>query len=270
MKIGAHHVASMYLIVIALLVALAGIAAYSAGIFPVSLVAAVLACILMELALVRAQGKKLRLPMSAIITGLIIGSVAPITAPILLVILASAIAESTKFFIKLKSRNVFNPAAIGLLVALILFGVGDEWWASPSIHFHGLLVPLAGILIISAWQSRRLFVGLAAAAIATIGTAALSGFFEIGLLTSALAVNYYFVFLMATDPKTSPNSIPGQILYGSMVSALALILIMAHVQYSLLIALALANLSYAAFRVFYKPVLSRTQTGTAAEIVQPS
>jgi enediyne biosynthesis protein E5 len=270
MKIGKYNIGRVYLILIALLCVLAAVAAYSTRTFPLSIFVAVAACILIEVALAKLSGKRLKMPISAIITGIIIGSVAPITVPFAVVVLAALLAESTKFFIKIKSRNVFNPAAIGLLVALILFGIGDEWWASPTMHFHGFLIPLSGILIISAWQSRRLFVGISAAVVAAIGIAAASGFLEIGLLTSVLAVNYYFVFLMVSDPKTSPNNMLGQIIYGAGVSASAMILVATHIQYALLIALLLANVCYAAFRFLYKPAASKYEAHAAVPNLQPT
>lgn len=254
MKIGSHHVAWMYVVTIALLVAIAAVSAYLAGTFPTSLIVAVVACILIDLAVEAVKRHKRRIPVSAIITGLIIGSVAPITAPILLVVAASLVAELTKFFIKAKGRNVFNPAAVGLLAGLLLFGLGDEWWAASSIHAYGFVIPIAAILILAAYEAKRLVAGLSAAAVAAVGIASISGlgFSAGGIIASVLTVNYYFVFLMVADPKTSPNKVTGQLAYGVGVAALALLLVMARVPYPLLIALVLANVCYAAFRLFYR------------------
>ena len=270
MKIGSHHVAWMYVVTIALLVAIAAVSAYLTGIFPTSLIVAVVACILIDLAVEAANGHKRRIPASSIITGLIIGSVAPITAPIFLVVAASLIAELTKFFIKAKGRNAFNPAAVGLLVALPLFGLGDEWWAASSIHAYGFVIPIAAILVLSAYEAKRLVAGLSAAAVAAVGMAAISGLgFSAGvIIASVLTVNYYFVFLMVADPKTSPNKPIGQLAYGVGVAALALFFVIAHVPYSLLIALVLANVCYAAFRLFYRDTPVKGVHGTNASPAQ--
>jgi Na+-translocating ferredoxin:NAD+ oxidoreductase RnfD subunit len=249
MRGGGHHLAKMHLVTIALLLALAAFGAYSLGIVPVALAVAVIACVAVEFALVKVGGHRFRFPLSAVITGLIIGSVAPINASLLLVIVAALIAELTKFFLKAKARNVFNPAAVGLLVALVAFGAGDEWWAASSLHVYRVLVPLAALLIISAYEARRLPLALVATAAITVGIAALSA---VGPLASLLALNYYFVFLMVADPKTSPNKVSGQVQYGIGIAAFVLVLMFARVPYPLLAALLLANILYAGFRVLYR------------------
>jgi Na+-translocating ferredoxin:NAD+ oxidoreductase RnfD subunit len=244
----------MYVVTIALLLALAIAGAYQAGAFPLALVAAVATCVLVEFAISKLKKHGYRIPLAAIITGLIIGSVAPLSVPVAVVVLAALVAEFTKFFVKAKARNIFNPAAMGLLVALIAFGAGDEWWASPSFHVYGLLVPLAAVLLISAYEARRLHLALTVAVVLAIGAAALSGFaFSAGgLLASFLSANYYFAFLMATDPKTSPSRISGQVAYGIGIAVIALVFIWARLSYPMLVALVLGNIFYALFRVFYR------------------
>ena len=72
-------------------------------------------------------------------------------------------------------------------------------------------------------------------------------------VAALLSVSYYFTFLMVADPKTSPNKYTGQIIYGAAVAGLALLLIIAHAPYPTLVALMAMNLTYAAFRIFYRP-----------------
>jgi Na+-translocating ferredoxin:NAD+ oxidoreductase RnfD subunit len=263
MRIGNHHMARMYLLTIALLVVLAVVGAYQAGKFPLALICAVVSCVLIEFVVVKATKKTFRVPLVAIITGLIIGSVAPITASILLVVLACFIAEATKFFLKAKSRNIFNPAALGLLIALLIFGVGDEWWATPTIHAFGFMIPIAAILIISAYEVKRLPLALVATVSTAIGVVITSGFgLSAGsLLTAFLTINYYFIFLMVVDPKTSPTKVSGQVIYGIGIALIALLLILVRIPYPLLLTLVVANAFYAIFRVFYK-VKSVTKANT--------
>jgi len=250
----------MYLSTIVLIVILAIAGAYGVRTFPLALVVAVVSCVIIEMAIVKVTGQKPRVPLVAIITGLIIGSVAPIDASFFLIIAACLIAETTKFFLKAKGRNIFNPAAIGLLVALVAFGAGDEWWAAVSVHAHGLLIPLAAILIIAAYEGRRWIAGLSAAGVGAVGIIILSGtgLSGAGVVASILSVNYFFAFLMVADPKTSPNAPAGQILYGVGIAAISALLLFAHVPYSLLISLIVANIVYALFRVFYKSESHKT------------
>jgi Na+-translocating ferredoxin:NAD+ oxidoreductase RnfD subunit len=252
MKVGSHHLGRMYLVTIALLVILAGIGAYGARTFPSGLVVAVVSCVLIELVIVKINKQKMKVPLAAIITGLIIGSVAPISVSLIVVIAASLIAEITKFFLKSKARNILNPAAVGLLVALALFGTGDEWWAAPSIHIYGLLIPLAVVLIVAAYEARRIPTVLVATAIMAVGFTALagSGFSAAAVLVALLSVNYYFVFLMVADPKTSPNRMSGQLVYGIGIALFALGFTFLRMPYPLLVTLVIANLLYAGFRKF--------------------
>ncbi|MDE1865365.1 MAG: RnfABCDGE type electron transport complex subunit D [Candidatus Micrarchaeota archaeon] len=127
MKLGGHHIAMMHLVALILLVALAAYGAYASRVFPVSLIVAVVSCCLIDMAIGFYHKKGQRVPWSALITGVIIGSVAPIAAPVLLVVVASLVAELTKHFLKMRSRHFLNPAVAGLLVALPAFGAGDEW-----------------------------------------------------------------------------------------------------------------------------------------------
>ena len=232
----------------------------------VALLAAVASFVLVDLAIVKARKQRFRVPLSAIITGLIIGSVAPISASLPLIVAAAMVAELTKFFIKAKARNVFNPAAVGLLVALAAFGAGEEWWAAPSIHIYGMLVPLAAILVISAYEARRLPLTLVAVVIGAVGLTALSGFgiSAGGFLASLLAVNYYFIFLMAADPKTSPNNMYGQAIYGMGIAIFATAFVWWHLPYALLLSLALSNAIYAAFRVLHRPGTKAAASTAAA------
>ncbi len=265
MKLGGHHLGRMYVITIALLLLLALVGAYGLNTFPWALVVAVVTCLLIEFVIVKIKKQRYRIPLPAIITGLIIGSVAPINASLLVVVVAALIAEATKFFLKAKGRNIFNPAAVGLLVALAVFGAGDEWWASPSLHLYGVLIPLAIVLIVSAYEARRLPVALVVAGVVSVGVVALSGiaFSAAALLASFLAVNYYFVFLMVSDPRTSPNKMSGQVIYGIGVALFALVLVWTRLPYSLLIALVVANALYAAYRVFNREK-TKAHTGIAA------
>jgi Na+-translocating ferredoxin:NAD+ oxidoreductase RnfD subunit len=252
MRIAGRHLGKMYLVTIVLLLALAAVGSYGARSFPWALVAAVMACVLSEFVIVKLMRQKYRIPLSAIITGIIIGSVAPINTPMTMVIVAALIAEVTKFFLKVKARNVFNPAALGLIVALVVFGAGDEWWAAPSIHVYGLLIPLAAVLVIAAYEGRRLYLALAAAVVLILGLAILSGGLLVvgGILASARSVNYYFVFLMATDPKTSPSKRSGQVAYGIGVGLISLTFMWVRIPLPLLDGLVVANLGYALFRTF--------------------
>ncbi len=254
MKILNHHIARMYVLMILLLSIFATASSYALREVPLALIAAVISTSVAEAAITRFYLKRSpKIPYSAIITGLIIGSVAPINAPILLAVLASAIAMLSKFFIKAKSTNILNPGAIGLLIGLAAFGAGDQWWAAGNFNVFGVLIALTPIFIISAYEARRAVSGLSFVAVTIIISLIISrsaGLASIsGLLAVLTSVNYLFAFVMVTDPKTSPHNKGLQALFGGGVASAAAALVIYGIPYALLIALLAGNMLYATYRI---------------------
>ncbi len=160
MKILGQHVARMYVLTIILFTILVAISSFGFGQIPYALIAAVIFTSIAEAAIVKFYMKQgAKIPFSAMITGFIIGAVAPINAPIILVFVASMIAVASKYFVKIKNTNIFNPAALGLLISLAIFGLGDQWWAATSYNIYGILVSFSLVFIISAYEAKRLVSG---------------------------------------------------------------------------------------------------------------
>ena len=255
MRIFGHTVARMYISAIVLLIFLAGASSYLLQEFPYALIAATLACAIIEIAIVKYyQKQKFRIPFSGIITGLIIGCVAPINVPLLPILVACAIAIASKFFIKVKSANVFNPAALGLL-ALGLLSIGSSWWGTSSVNVYGVALSLSIVLVIAAYECRRLPLAFSFI-IASVALSIAASPIGLGNATVAiLGVNYFFAFLMLTEPKTSPPKKVAQAVYGIYVAVLyfALITLLAHSSIyfgalSIFAALLIGNITYAIYR----------------------
>lgn len=250
MKIFNQAIGAMYLWSILLITAVAAIASYSLGQFPFSLVFSVIVCAAAEILVTKFYLKRAaKVPFSGIITGLIIGAVAPIGAPLLAVLVASVAAILSKFFIKVKSSNVLNPAAFGMLVGLGIFSIGDSWWVSSSISILGVVVILTPIMIVLAYEAKRLYVAMASLAtvfaIAIITSRAVSlTSLEVGLLS----INYFFLFVMLVEPKTSPHKTGAQLTYGFAIVVLYYVLGAAGVPYATFAALLAGNIVYAFYR----------------------
>ena len=252
MKILNKPVASMHLWAIALLSALAAISSYTLRTFPLPLLIAVAVAAVSETMLRQFYLKQpFRVPYSGLITGLIIGSIAPINSPVLLVIIAVAVAVASKFFIQYRSSNIFNPAAIGLIVSLALFRIGDEWWVASNYNIFGVAVTLTPVLVILAYEARRLPAALAFAAVSFIIVLALSGFQNISstwFLTALFGINYYFAFVMLVEPKTSPNGRNIQIVYGAALALALFAFTYLRVPYPILVTLLIGNIAYLLYR----------------------
>lgn len=252
MKVLGHTVARMYITVIVLLLFLAGASAYLLGEFPYQLIFAVFACAILEILVSKYyQKQKVKIPFSGIITGLIIGCVAPINVPLIPVFVACAIAVLSKFFLRMKGSNVFNPAALGLF-GLAILSIGSSWWATTTVSVYGVAISLSVVLVIAAYECRRL--SLAFSFIITSALLSIVGSppFTLGNVAIAfLSVNYFLAFIMLTEPKTSPPKRNVQIVYGIYVAVIYVILVILLPpklyisQMVVFAALLLGNLTYA-------------------------
>lgn len=243
----------MHAFTIILFIALISISSYSLGQIPYALIIAVISTSLLEVAVIKFYLKQSpKIPFSAIITGLIIGSVAPINAPILLVVIASVVAVLSKYLIKIRSLNIFNPATLGLLVSLAIFGIGGDWWAASSYNVYGLLISFAPLFIISAYEARRATSGLSFVAttfIIGLILAKSGNLVPVGyMLNILLNINYLFAFVMVVDPKTSPNKKSLQVVFGGAIAVIAALFTSYGIAYPLLISLLIGGLAYSAYK----------------------
>ncbi len=273
MRILGQHLGRMYIASILLLLIAAGASAYMLGRFPYLMLVSVAVSAATELALSRYhKHRKLQIPYSGIITGLIIGSIAPLGVPMIPLVMASVIAVGSKFLLKLKHVNIFNPAAFGMLFGLGLFSIGGSWWATGSVNIYGATVSVSVIMIIAAYEARRLPLGLSFAASMIIISMLSTGQIGIGSLWYALlGINYLFAFLMLTEPKTSPAKPLHQVAYGVYVALVYLAITFAGsnnawvAQQAILISLLVGNLTYALVRVWGGRIVLRISTSSVGK-----
>ena len=257
MKISGHIISPMYLWAIILLTAVAAVSSYTLHIVPYSLILAVVIAVILDFAIGRFYLKhRFRIPLTAIITGLIIGSVAPTNASIPFVVLAVFVAILSKHLIKFKHSNIFNPAVLGLVAGLLVLGVGTEWWAAATYNFYAVTISLTPILILLAYLSKRFTSALsylAAILVITVVTTDLLGSLSVGpLISTIFGLPFFFAFAMLTDPKTSPHKRYPQILYGVGVAILSTAIALFRVNSPMLFALLIANLFYLGYRYSLK------------------
>lgn len=247
-------VARMYKTTIILLFFIIGTTSYYLHVFPFSVIVAIIACTAIEITATKLYLKKrYEIPYTAIITGMIIGCVAPSNASVLILVLASAIAVLSKIFIRLKSTNIFNPAALGLLVALALFGIGDNWWVASPIPVYGMLVTITPLLVICAYEARRLILGISFAVTSFAASLLTNGFIATHsfgtFVTAVISVNFFLAFIMVSEPKTSPNKNYVQMFYGISIAAVVSIMGFYKVPYAMLIPIIIGNMAYAIYRL---------------------
>lgn len=160
-------------------------------------------------------------PRSPLISGLSLCLLLRANDPWLMV-LTPALTIFSKFILRWKNKHIFNPTNFGLVVIMLLT---DQAWVSPgqwgSQAFFGfLLVCLGGLVIHRATRSDVTYAFL------LFYTAIL--FSRALWLGDPLSIPWHqlqngafliFAFYMISDPRTTPNSRVGRILFALLVAA---------------------------------------------------
>ncbi len=135
---------------------------------------------------------------------------------------AAAAAVASKFLLRFNGKHLFNPTNFGIVAALL---ATDAVWVSPaqwgSAAFFGFFVACAGGLVVNrAARSDVTFAFLAVYLALVFGRSAYLGepaAIPIHRLESGALL--IFAFFMISDPKTTPDSRSGRILFGTLVAA---------------------------------------------------
>lgn len=139
-------------------------------------------------------------------------------------VLASFIAIGSKFVIRWNSKHVFNPTNLAL-VAILAGGLG---WISPGqwgqVAWFGFLIACLGSLVVTRAARADVslaflvfYVGLLVARVLWLGDALTIPLHQINSGTLLI-----FAFFMISDPKTTPDSRIGRIMFALLVALAAL------------------------------------------------
>lgn len=204
------------------------------------------------------QQRKNKLPDGAVLTGLIVAMVMSTTTPWYVVAATSAVGIVAKNLLRVKKRPLLNPAAFGLLLAILCLKSDQDWWGGMSTlppWWTGLLV-IAGLAITrkaNKYVQVLTFLGLYFGVFLALPLAGISP----DLAGDALRVPFvnsalFLGFIMLTDPPTSPGKALDQFWFGliAAVVSIGLYLTLGGLAY-LLIGLLVANL-WNAWRLWKK------------------
>jgi len=160
---------------------------------------------------------------SPLITGLSLSLLLRANDPVLPVI-AGIIAIGSKFLLRLDGRHVFNPAGFAIVVLLL---TSKAVWISPGQWGTGIwlaaLIALFAILVLQASQRSDV-------AVFFLGSHAALLFARAYWLGDPLAIPLHqlqsgslliFSFFMISDPKTTPDSRVGRLLFAVAVALFA-------------------------------------------------
>lgn len=196
---------SLYHLIVIFLVSLYFLGAFKFGLAKVlgQALPPILAAITSDAILRFFRLKKWTISLSALISGLIIGLVAQFGEKTLVLISIAVAAIIVKFLVRLDGRHVFNPAATGLFIGLLLLSSWPSWWVGgTNTWIFAIWIP---ILL---YKQRRWapMVGFLVPVIIFNGLTILS---SVSLL--------FFMSVMLIEPKTSPTGVQIGLVYGLIV-----------------------------------------------------
>jgi Na+-transporting NADH:ubiquinone oxidoreductase subunit NqrB len=159
-------------------------------------------------------------PKSAMISGLSLCLLLRSNS-LLLIFIAGVITILCKFVLRLKGKHLFNPTNFGI-VAMILF-TGRVWvspgqWGNVAL-FGFFMACLGGLVVNRAARSDVTFAFIAFHLVFLFGRSLSLGepmAIPIHRLQSGALI--LFTFFMISDPKTTPDSRIGRILFGFLVA----------------------------------------------------
>ena len=159
-----------------------------------------------------------RVTESAMITGMITGFVLSSGQAWWKISLAAALAIFSKHLIRVKKRHIFNPAAFGIFLALILFGASTQWKGTYAWY---VLAPF-GFYFAHKLKKIEVILGYAVLSLLLFGTQALLEKVPVWNIFGYLS--YFYIFVMVIEPKTTPLNRIGKYIFGAGAAALIFIL----------------------------------------------
>jgi len=161
---------------------------------------------------------------SALITALSLSILLRATSPWFW-LAAGLIAISAKFLIRFNGKHIFNPACIGIVVLMLVFG--REAWVSPGQWGQAPLLAGYAIAVAALVLSSAKRLDIALGFLGTFAVILVARAMWLGdpmtipmhqLSSGALLI---FAFFMITDPRSTPDSRAGRIVFAMCVASLA-------------------------------------------------
>ncbi len=186
--------------------------------FLFSLSIAIVSAVAIDSLIIYLKERKFLIPRSSLISGLIIGYVLSSDTVWWVIALTSLLAVSSKHLIRINKKHLFNPAAFGLFLSIILFNVSTQW---KGTYVWYIVIPF-GLYFVYKIRKIEVIVGYFIAFMVLFGVQAFLQ--KINLLNIFGYLSYFYIFIMVIEPKTTPVSFMGKLIFGIGVSALIFIL----------------------------------------------
>lgn len=177
----------------------------------------------LDVFILRSRHTRWELPSGAILTALFVSMLLSVQTPWYVVAITSALAVITKYIVRTRAGNVFNPAALALVATFPIFHAGQSWWgALPEVTpVVQLTLIVSGVFIADRVNRMPLVLAFLAA---YFGLFTLTSFIgdparvsEVFRSPDLQAVLFFALFIL-TDPPTSPVRYQDQVIFAMIVA----------------------------------------------------
>lgn len=186
--------------------------------FLFSVLVAVISTLVIEAFVLYRKAKTFRISESAVITGIIIGYVLSSDEAWWKFVFAAGLAIFSKSLIRFQKKHIFNPAAFAIFLSTILLGVSTQW---KGTYLWYIMAPF-GLYFAHKIKKTEVIIGYI-----------VTGWLLFGIQAASQGIyfwnifgyfSYFYIFVMAIEPKTTPVTPIGKYIFGATTAALIFIL----------------------------------------------
>ncbi|MFH0856053.1 MAG: RnfABCDGE type electron transport complex subunit D [Candidatus Omnitrophota bacterium] len=188
------------------------------ALFLMAMAIAVISSLCAESVILYFRDKVLEFTESSVITGLILGFVLSSDQAWWQIALSSVLAISSKYLIRFQKKHIFNPAAFGIFVILIIFNASTQW---KGTYLWYILVPF-GLYFAYKFRRIEILVGYGIVFLVLFGLQAVIQKIPFWGISGYLSL--FYIFVMVIEPKTTPVKQKAKFLFGALVSGLIFVL----------------------------------------------
>ncbi|MFC1508089.1 RnfABCDGE type electron transport complex subunit D [Candidatus Omnitrophota bacterium] len=154
------------------------------------------------------KNKRFIITDSSLVTGLIVGYVISSDQALWIIALASTLGILSKHIVRFRKSHIFNPAALGIFLVVLFFGAYTQWkaaYAWPVMILLGIYFAtrVKRLETIASYFIAALFLHIPQIFLHNASLLNMLGYF-----------NYFFIFIMMIEPRTTPKARLGRVMFG--------------------------------------------------------
>ena len=135
--------------------------------------------------------------------------------------LASFAAMASKFILAIHGKHIFNPVALGAVVAYYALDQSATWWVGGNLELLPIVL-VGGLLVLRKVQRLEMFGAYVLANLAATAVTTAPSMYPTALSQTLLHSPLLFAgFAMLTEPLTAPAKLLPSLGFGALVGALS-------------------------------------------------